>query len=540
MASIKFDRNEFEKYVKVTPEIERKIILFGTPVESLTPAEIEIEVYPNRPDLLSLQGFMRSFLPFLGKNTGLKKYAIAPPQKNDKVTVDPSVKSVLPYTACAIVKDIHFTEEKIKEIIKVQEKLTATFGRNRKKFGLGVYPLEKIAFPLTFEARSPKDIKFQPLEASKEMTGLEILQKHPTGKEFAHLLEGKKVFPIFVDAKNKILSMPPIINSHETGRITEETRDVFIECSGAHKETLEKTLNIFVTTLADMGGKIQALQVIDGKEKTTSPNLTPQTLKLSRENANKILGLNLTEAQITQLLARMGHEYKRGSVKIAAWRTDMLHEIDLIEDIAVAYGYDKFVPEIPACATIGAEISQETYKRKIAEALLGLGLVEICSYHLIKNTETEQLSQKEKIELVDSKTEYKALRPNLLIPALRILSENKDNEYPQKIFELGTVFSPSHEKTETGITEKEHLLVAASPANFTDLKQILEYLMTLLSRSYTLKETTHNACIDGRTGAIIVNNKEVGFIGEIHPETLRTANIKMPVAVFELSLESLF
>ncbi|GAI54851.1 unnamed protein product, partial [marine sediment metagenome] len=185
-----------------------------------------------RPDMLSYQGFKRSFLAFLGRRKGLREYNIHKPGKNYRVIIDSSVKEVRPYTACAIVQSLRLNDEKIKEIIEIQEKLHLTIGRKRKKLAIGIYPLEEIELPITYKALEPDKINFIPLDSSREMSGLEILQKHPAGQDYAHLLAGKERFPIFIDANKQILSMPPIINSQLVGKITEKTRDIFIECSG--------------------------------------------------------------------------------------------------------------------------------------------------------------------------------------------------------------------------------------------------------------------------------------------------------------------
>lgn len=543
MATIKLSKEMLKKHMKVDEALIEKINMFGTPVESVSENEIEIEILPNRSDMLSTQGFVRAIKAFLGKETGLKKYRVHAPDKNFKVKIDSSVSEVRPYTVCAVVKKLKFDDEKIKSIIDLQEKLHATLGRNRKKAAIGVYPLEKITLPITYEARKPNEIKFIPLEFDREMTGLQILQQHPTGREYSALLENYSTFPIFVDAKGKILSMPPIINSNETGKITEETKEVFIECSGSNIETLKKILNIIVTTLADMGGEIYAMTLDYGKNKIITPDLKPEKFSLSLENANKLLGLELKEKDLEKLLPKMGYEYSKGRVSVPAWRTDVLHEVDIIEDIAIAYGYENLVPEIPKVATIGEESKESKAKSKISEILVGLGLTEISSYHLIKADEAEKakVEDSEKIELENSKTEYKLLRPNLIIPALRTLSENKDNEYPQKIFEIGTTFKKdSYKSTETGIKESEHLLVASSPSNFTELKQTLDYLGKMLEIKFELKETKHEHLIEGRTGVITLNNKHIGIIGEVHPETLRDWNIKQPIALLEISLEEIF
>ena len=540
MANIKISREQFEKEIgKLDEKMQEKIALFGTPLESINEQEIELEIFPNRPDLLSYHGFKKAFLAFLGKKTGLIEYKLNKPEKDYIVKIDSSVKEIRPFTVCAIVNDLKFDDEKIKEIIDIQEKLHTTIGRKRKKLAIGIYPLEKIKLPITYEALEPDKIKFIPLESTREMSCLEILQRHPTGKDYAHLLKGKTKFPIFKDADNNILSMPPIINSELTGRITQTTKEVFIECSGFEYEILERCLNIIVTTLIDMGGKAYQME-IKYKEPKITPNFKTEKIKIKTEHANKLLGLNLNEKEIKNLLERMGYDYNKGEVEIPSWRTDILHEVDLIEDVAIAHGYEKFIPEIPKISTIGKEDKKEIIKRKISEILAGLGLIEVSNYHLTtkqEQTEKMNLSEKNLIEVENSKTEYSALRKNLSHYLLKNLSENIDNEYPQKIFEIGTVFELKDEQ----IIEKENLAIAISPGNFTEIKQILNYLEKMIEIKFEIKESEkeYSHLIDGRTGEIFSNNNIVGEIGEIHPKILKNWKIKMPVSILEINLKEI-
>ena len=256
------------------------------------------------------------------------------------------------------------------------------------------------------------------------------------------------------------------------------------------------------------------------------------------ENTNKLLGLNLKEKDLERLLPRMGYDYKSGNAIIPAWRTDILHEVDIIEDTAIAYGYNNFTPEIPNVATVGQESKESKIKSKISEILIGLDLIELSSYHLIKKSEI--FNQEKAIELENSKTEFKYLRPNLTIPCLRTYSENKDHEYPQRVFEIGTIFNHDHEKTESKISEQTNLLIASSPANFTEIKQILDFLFKSINLNYELEDSKSSYTIEGRTGSILFNNKEIGIIGEIHPETLKNWGIKFPVSLIEISLEEIF
>jgi len=545
MALITFSRKIFEKEIgKLDDKMQERISMFGTPLEKFDDNEMEIEIFPNRPDLLSYQGFKRSFLAFLGKKTGMKKYELNKPEKNYQIIIDSSVKDVRPYTTCAIVKELKLDDEKIKELIDIQEKLHLTLGRKRKKVAIGIYPLEKIKLPITFKALEPDYIKFIPLESDKEMSGLQILQKHPTGKEYSHLLAGKSKFPVFIDAENKILSMPPIINSQLTGKITEETKEVFVECSGFDFKSLKKCLNILVTIFADMGGKIYQMELKGAPEKI-SPNLDSEKMKISLENTNKLLGIKIDEKKLKQLIENMGHDYnpKTNEVEIGSWRTDILHEVDLIEDVAIAYGYENFIPEIPSISTIGQENPEEIIKRKIAEILTGLNILEVSNYHLTNKEYQfgkmgiQEKQEKNFIQLENSKTEYDILRKDLSHFLLKNLSENVDSEYPQRIFETGRVF-----ELKSNIEESEKLSLAITPGNFTDIKQILNYLFKSLGINMTLKEAEEFPIhfIEGRTASIILENKEIGIMGEIHPKILKNWRIKMPVALFEIDLKDVF
>jgi len=452
--------------------------------------------------------------------------------------VEKQVKQTRPYTVCAIVKNLSLDDNKIKSIIDLQEKLHITLGRNRKKIAIGIYPLDKITLPIRYTAKKPSEIKFTPLESDRELTGHQILKNTPTGRKYSYLLKNEKFFPIFIDAKSNVLSMPPIINSKETGRITEETKSVFVECSGSDLELLNKTLNIIVTTLADMDAEIYQMEIQDDK-KTITPDLAPEKIKVSLENINKLLGLSLSQKQLSSLLTKMGHEYKPPYVLTPPWRVDILHEVDIAEDVAIAYGYDNFIPEIPIISTTAEETKESKIKSKIAELLIGLGFNEISTYHTIKPEEAKLMKLDRPIELLDSKTEYKILRPNLFIPALRILSENIDTEYPQKIFEIGTIFKID-EKTETGIAENEHLILALTPGNFTEAKQHLDYLFSSFNLQYRLQESKNKGFIEGRTGNILIDKTIIGHLGEISPFTLNRWGLKMPLAILEIDLKKIY
>ena len=556
MTILTLNRKQLEKRIgKITAELEKKIIDMGTPIEEVTDSEVSVEVFPNRPDLLSMENFARAINQFNGKRK-IANFKINKPEKDYVVTIDKSVKAVRPHTVCVIIKKMKFNEEKIKEIVDIQEKLHNSIGRKRQKLAIGIYPLDKIALPIRFVGRKPEEIKFQPLESAKEMTGRQILRGHPTGREYAHLLEEADVFPIFVDAKDEILSMPPIINSEKTGRIDDSTKDIFIECSGHNLAYLKKCLNIIVANLSEMGGKIYAMNIKDSKNGNfVSPNMSLEELKFEIKDIEKTLGIELSEKNVKNYLIRMGIGYENRSGKsvalIPAYRADILHWIDLSEEIAIAYGYDNFVSEVPNISTIAYESSIDKTKRTIGNILAGLGLLETSSFHLTtkKNIKKMYYDFSDFIEVEESKTERNILRIDMLTNLLQIVSENSDAAYPQKIFEMGRVFSRCENMEvggrrsevgcyETGVLEEERLAIGLinESVNFTELKQILDYLFKMLDIEYSIEPVENSNYIIGRCGKIIVDDKEIGFIGEIAPRVLKNWKIRMPVVALEIKL----
>ena len=547
MPTINVNRKVFEKLVgkKLPLDILKdRISMLGTDLEEVNDKEIIVEIFPNRPDMLSDSGLARAFSTFIGVKKGLKKYNVI--KSNEKVIVEKSVKNIRPYTACAIVKNLKFDDEKIREVIQIQEKLHVTYGRNRRKAAIGIYPCEKIKFPIYFKGEEPKKIKFRPLEFPSELTADKILQRHPAGREYGNLLEGMNKFPVFRDADNKVLSVPPIINSHETGKISEKTKDVFIECSGFDFNILKKCLNMIVTALADMGGDIYSIQLEykDGNKKFISPDLTPEKIKFEISYVNKILGLDLKEKDVKKYLEMMGMDYKNKYALIPAYRTDIMHQIDIAEDIAIAYGYENIKEEIPQISTIASESKFHTFKNKIANMLVGLGFLETSTYSL-SNNKTQNFMMNTKQELIEVKNpssrDYSKLRAWVLPSLMQILSENKHNDYPQNLFEMGFVFKKSN-KTETKTEENIRLavLMSNSKTDFTSIKQVLDVIMSSLDLKYIIKETDHDSFIPGRVARISVNNKEVAYIGEIHPQILENFGLEFPVAAFELNLTELF
>ncbi len=548
MPTITVNKKEFLKLIKkklTNKEIEEKISMMGVSVDEIKGNEIIVEIFPNRPDLLSEYGFARAASTFLGTSKGLKNYKIN--KSNYIVKVENTIKE-WPYAVTAVVKGLKLNDEKIREIIQIQEKLGTTFLRKRKKGGIGLYPLNKINFPVKFTSQKPEKIKYRPLEYGEVLSGKEILEKHQTGREYKHIVEKWNKLPIFIDSKNIIMSMPPIVNSHDVGKITEETKNIFVESTGPDFKTINIALNIIVTALADMGGTIYETTMIYKNKKIKTPNLKTEEIKVDINYINKRIGLNLKENEIKALLEKMGYGLQKKGKSIIAlipsYRADVIHQIDLVEDVAIAYGYENLKEEILKIATIAEEDKFDIFRNKLCNIMTGLGLIEVSTYNLTSKEQQSILMnhQIECIELANAlNEEYNTLRSWLIPSLLNVLKQNKHNNYPQNIFGTGTVFKYDNKK-ETGIKERTRLgiLLCNKKITFTDIKQILDVIASALDFKYIIRDVEHGSFISGRAGRINVNGKDIAYIGEIHPQILNNFELEMPIAALEIHLTKLF
>jgi phenylalanyl-tRNA synthetase beta chain len=501
----------------------------------------------NRPDLWCVEGIARQIRGGLGKETGVPQIKVH--KSNYLVRVDPQLKGIRPRTACAVIKNIKITDEVLKQIIQMQEKLSGSFGRNRKEAAIGVYDFDKIKWPINFSAFDPDKLKFIPLEMNTAITLRQILVKHPKGKEFAHLLEDHKKYPVFIDSAKNVLSMPPVINSNYSGKVTDKTKNLFIEVSGFSDKFTQTALSSFVAALADRGGQVYEVHVKYGlSEKIVSPDLKPKKITLSIDKFNRLSGLDLTPKQIVDLLkkARLDATVVSKSIDVhyPAYRKDIMHEVDLIEDALIAYGYNNIDPEIPEMSVIGGEAPLEVFSRKIREFMVGFGAQEIISFTLTNKANLFNRMHRENqkcVEIANPVSQnWAVLRDSLIPSAVEFLGNNTTREYPQRIFEVGDVIL-LNPKSETATDTVRRLCFATTHkhANFTEIKQVLRAIMDNLELKFNVEETEHASFIQGRVGIINVNDQKAGIIGEIHPQVLKNWKLENPVAILELDLKKL-
>ncbi|ASJ14323.1 phenylalanine--tRNA ligase subunit beta [Thermococcus radiotolerans] len=542
----------------------------------------------NRPDLWSAEGIARQIRWALGFESGLPKYDVE--ESGVTVYVDEKLKNIRPYGVYAIVEGLSLDEEALKQMINLQEKVALTFGRRRREVAIGIFDFDKVKPPIYYRA-AEKSEKFVPLGFEEELTLEEILEKHEKGKEYGHLIKDKPYYPLLVDSEGKVLSMPPIINSEITGRVTTETRNVFVDVTGWDLKKIMLALNVVVTALAERGGRIKSVRVVYpedadvylaptiiaqffddfkshedvwhavrnllGWKVIESPDLTPKSFEVELDYIKRLTGLELSDGDVRNLLERMMYDVElvdgKARLLYPAFRDDIMHARDVLEDVLIAYGYNEIEPEEPKLAVQGRGDKFIEFEDAVRELMVGFGLQEVMTFNLTNrdnqytrmNLPCGDYSNHPPAELVEIENpispKWSALRGWLTPSLLDFLSQNTHEEYPQRIFEVGKVTLIDEGRETKTVSESKLAVALAHPrVTFTEAKEILESAMRHLGFEYGLEEIEHPSFIPGRVGRIIVNGKEIGIIGEIHPAVLENWGIEMPVAAFELFLRPLY
>ncbi|MEF8848182.1 MAG: phenylalanine--tRNA ligase subunit beta [Candidatus Thermoplasmatota archaeon] len=524
-------------------KLVEKIPMIGADLDKVEGNEINIEFFPNRPDLTSVEGIVRAARSFLDFEKGMKKY---PLEKSDiTLNVEPSVKKVRPYISTALVKNVTMNDRLIASLMQLQEKLHFGLGRNRQKVAIGVHNYEPIKPPFLYKAVDPDSLQFVPLGKIESMTLSKILRKHEKGKEYRHILEGFKKHPIILDSNDNVLSYPPIINGILT-EVTPFTKDLFIDVTGTDKKAVNYALNIVVTALAERDGKLYSTQVKDVEDDFFTPDLKTDKKDISVEYVNKILGTDMDKQKVIESLEKMGYKTTQKNnrtikVEIPPWRSDILHEIDLVEDVAIGYGFQNFEYDLPKSMTFGKNLPDHNLHETLRTTMIGLGFNEVNTFTITnERDEYKKFGLKEEEKRVRIKNpigeEYTCIRTNLLPSLMKILKKNRHHNLPQKIFELGIV-------VEDGVHNTYHLSAAKidAKANFTECKSIVEAVLNEIDIDYKLENGQHPGFIKGRCALIKRSDKdkEIGIFGELHPKTITEFELSHPTIAFELKTKHL-
>ncbi|MCP8311657.1 MAG: phenylalanine--tRNA ligase subunit beta [Candidatus Methylarchaceae archaeon HK02M1] len=528
-----------------TKELVDKIPYLGITLEEVVDEYMKVEYNPNRPDFSTSYGVARSLNGLLGFDKGAPSYSID--KGGVELVVDESTQEVRPFVVSLVGKGLILSDELIEEIISMQEDLHDGIGRHRRKMSIGIHNLDVLTPPITYTTVS-SDFKFVPLGQKEEMKIEEILRETDVGKEYGHILYGFDRYPLLMDSFGNVLSFPPIINGELT-KLRPSTRNLFIEITATDLGTADDALAVLAATLNDSGAQLESVKVSRGNSIRITPDMSFQKMKIDVKLANDLLGLKLTDQEVSESLEKSRisviSEDGRLIALIPRYRVDILHQVDLVEEIAYGYGFEKLTPTL--CTSKKAGKPDEThYLIGLArEVMTGLGYIEVKNYNLVSRRALYEFTNRKPRAIVKVENpksiECELLRDVLFPSLLMVLSRNLHEEYPQRIFEISKVFNRDA-RASTGVKEVYHIATAIShsTANYTEAKSSLG---SLLLQAFNLKidtiPTRHPSFIQGRVAMIKLAKYNLGIIGEIAPSVLENFKLRNPVSVSEVDLSKI-
>ncbi len=516
----------------------------------------------NRPDLWSTNGVARQlrlhnggttvdYSKFLSREGDLKD------SRNLTVTVDPELKDIRPYMVAFMIEGKAIDEPMLLDIIQTQEKLAWNFGRKRKSLSMGLYRASQIKWPVHYKAVDPDNTSFIPLTFEKPLTCRQILTEHPKGKDYGWILENFKKFPLLTDDAGEVMSMAPVINSATLGAVQVGDKDLMVELTGDNMANLLLAANIVACDFADCGYTIHPIRVDHpydtgfGKS-VCAPFYFQQPAKAVLKNVNKLLGSDFSKEQVVKALEVMGNKVEAkdadGDVEFtvypAPYRNDFLHEVDIIEDVMIGIGLDNFKPAKPNDFTIGRLMPLTLFSRQAKNIMVGLGYQEmIFNYLGSKKDYIERMGIDDSkiIEVSNPMSEnYQFVRPSIIPSLLRAESGSANAIFPHKIFEIGKVaYLCDEENTGTRTRQSLGFMTASSNASFNSAASEVSSLLYFLDHEYKVAESDDPRFIPGRQAAIIINGKQAGIFGEIHPQVLENWSITVPCVAGEIDVEEL-
>ncbi len=516
---------------------------------------LEFEVVPDRPDRLSVEGLARSLRLDMEIDEGV---AVPDVEESDYVVeVDSSVADVRPYTTGCVIRDVDLTGGVLDSLIQLQEKLHGTLGRRRSKGAIGVHDLAMLkGETIRYTAVDPGEEEFVPLEIggdeAREMTPQEVMDEHPVGKEYSHLLEGEDTVPLFYDDIG-VFSFPPVINGKRT-EVREDTRDLFIELTGTDEWTVDKMLNIIVYALKERGCKVHEVEFRYPDRRAVKPDLSLEEKSVEHSRIESLLGVSFDEFEVVDLLRRSGldaepRESSDGTllydVTVPPYRTDVMHPVDLVDDVGRAYGFNSLEPRYPDVSTVGDLTEDTRLENAVRRQLVGLGFQDLLNFVLTNPADEYTAAglddDGEGVHIENPYSEeYEMMRRRLLPSIYTVLGNNTHREYPQNLSEVGVVAEQDDDQ-EMGVREETHVagVVCGPTAGYEEAKSRLQSLVEDFDCELETPAKEGPSFVPGRSAAVEIDGEEAGVIGEVHPEVLERHEVVQPAAAFEIELAAL-
>jgi phenylalanyl-tRNA synthetase beta chain len=521
-------------------EIDKIVDRLGMGVEEMKDGSITIDVTPNRPDLLYMQGMARAIANFAGKKEPVDNFYKVAGNPVIEIEVGQGLGQTMPYIGGVVAKGLNLKGSNLVYLINFLEKLDDTYGRRRKKISTGINDMSKIKGNLKYYGAS--EGKFRPLGHDKEMTFGKILELHKKGVQYGSVLEGAKKYPILADS-DKIIALIPIINT-EASKITESTTDAFIDVTGTSQQAVDQMLKVIACALIDAGVDVYPVTVTKGKKSWTTPTLEYKEVTVKLGKIDRTIGNELTESDLVALTNRMGYtssKYGDGIlVEVPPYRIDFFNEQDIVEDIAIAYGYENIQP-MPVIGTfLGVTEDIMDLSDRVSMLMVGMGFTESYNNYLTNEKNCfermgREFDKKEIVSITYSKTEtFTILRDSVLPSLMENIGHSVHEKMPQRLFEVGRTFRIKNGKIVESI--KLAFVIEHSKANFSEAKACADNVFRHLGVKPKIEIGKSSSYIEGRCAVAKIGENLIATFGEIHPSVLEAFKLEEPVAAFEIDI----
>ena len=543
------------------------------------PPQLKIEIPANRYDMLCFEGIQLMLNIFLGREKA-PQYALKAPSEVQSITVTKDTSRIRPYVSGAILRNITFDEARYESFIALQDKLHQNLARQRTLVSIGTHDLDTLKGPFTYEALPPKDIKFVPLNQTKEMNGEELMNFYEKDRHlgrYLHIIRDSPVYPVIYDANRVVCSLPPIINGNHS-KITTKTKNVFIEVTATDKTKVEIVTNMVVTMFSQYTSDkftIEPIKVVSDHNRETRqvPNIGPRETQAEVDYIKSCTGVEMSAQNICELLKRMSYSASPSKsdsnlidVQVPCTRADVLHQADIMEDVCIAYGFNKLPRAFPkVSSTIGQPLAINKLGDILRQESAMAGWAEVLPLILCSHDENfAWLNRKDDgttaVKLANPKTlEYQVVRTSLIPGLLKTIRENKHHSVPIKIFECSDVAFKAPELERKSRNER-HFAAAwyGKTSGFEVVHGLLDRLMAMLktafvtmeegldmkdakSMSYWIEEVDDPTFYEGHAANIVLllSGKQVviGKFGILHPTVLEKFELRYPVSTLEFNVE---
>ncbi|KAL4997286.1 hypothetical protein BDV10DRAFT_169708 [Aspergillus recurvatus] len=546
------------------------------------PPQLKIEIPANRYDLLCFEGIALMLNIFLERKP-LPKYRLVEPSSGElqKIIVKEDTSKIRPLVSGAILRNVTFDKARYESFIALQDKLHQNLARQRTLVSIGTHDLDTIKGPFTYEALPPKDIRFVPLNQTKEMDGEELMAFYDKDKNlgrYLHIIRDSPVYPVIYDANRTVCSLPPIING-EHSKITLNTKNVFIEITALDKTKVEIVNKIMVSMFSQYTSEpftVEPVQIVSehNNETRITPDIAPRTTQAEVSYINQCCGLQLSAEEICRLLTKMAYEATPSTtspdlidVHIPPTRADILHQADIMEDVAIAYGFNNLPRSFPSkSGTVAQPLPINKLSDIIRTEAAMAGWSEVLPLILCSHDENfAWLNRKDDgntaVKLANPKTqEFQVVRTSLLPGLLKTVRENKSHSVPMKIFEVSDVAFKDLSMERKSRNER-HFAAAwySKTSGFEVVHGLLDRIMSMLKTAFIIgEEGLENAAVKdshywieelddptyfhGHSASIHVRiagkDHIIGTFGILHPTVLENYGLKYPVSTLEINVET--